>query len=84
MTLLKSCPEKAVHVLVDDLKLFGIGYSFGGYESLILPSDPASIRTARKWRGGPLIRLHIGLEDPADLIADLEAGFARLAKEARA
>jgi len=82
--MLKAYPEKAVHALVDGLKLFGIGYSFGGYESLALPSDPASIRTATKWRGGPLIRLHIGLEDPADLIADLEAGFALLAKEARA
>ena len=82
--MLKACPEKAVHALVDGLKLFGIGYSFGGYESLVLPSDPAAIRTATPWRGGPLVRFHIGLEDPTDLITDLEAGFARLAKEAGA
>lgn len=68
---------------VDALRLFGIGYSWGGFESLVVPVDPASIRTASAW---PLpgmdaadrlgLRLSIGLEDPADLIADLERGFA--------
>jgi cystathionine beta-lyase len=59
---------------VDGLRLFGIGASWGGFESLALtyPSVPG-------WRGGPLVRLHIGLEDPADIIADLERGFAALA-----
>lgn len=58
---------------IDSLRHFGIGYSWGGFESLALPVDPASIRTATSWAAdGPLIRLHIGLEDPADLIADLE------------
>lgn len=64
--------------MVDDMKLFKMGFSWGGYESLILPSDPSNFRTARKWQApGPLLRLHIGLEDPDDLIADLEAGLER-------
>ncbi|HEX7823226.1 MAG TPA: cystathionine beta-lyase [Sphingobium sp.] len=62
---------------VDALGLFGIGYSWGGFESLALPVDPKSIRTARPWTATePLVRLHIGLEEPADLIADLERGLA--------
>ena len=64
--------------LIDGLDLFGIGYSWGGFESLALPVDPHRHRTAttRDW-AGPLVRLQIGLEDPDDLIADLEAGLAR-------
>jgi cystathionine beta-lyase len=62
--------------LVDSLALFGIGYSWGGYESLALPADP--VRTASRTEfEGPLVRLHIGLEDPDDLIADLAAALAR-------
>jgi cystathionine beta-lyase len=58
--------------LIDALELFGIGYSWGGYESLAVPADPAPIRTATTWQAeGPLVRLHIGLEDPDDLIEDL-------------
>jgi cystathionine beta-lyase len=65
--------------LIDGLEHFGIGFSWGGYESLVLPVDPALIRTATKWEAaGPLVRLQIGLEDPADLIADLRAGLDRL------
>ena len=71
--------------LVDSLELFGIGYSWGGFESLALPFDPAPIRDASVWpRAGWNendrlgIRLSIGLEDPADLIADLERGFAAM------
>ncbi|MFV1850826.1 MAG: cystathionine beta-lyase [Thalassospira sp.] len=65
--------------MVDNMELFGMGFSWGGFESLILPSDPKNIRSATKWdEDGQLIRLHIGLEDPDDLIADLEAGFERL------
>jgi cystathionine beta-lyase len=61
--------------LVDSLELFGIGYSWGGYESLALPADP--VRTAtRPAFEGPLVRFHIGLENPDDLIADLEAALA--------
>lgn len=63
--------------LIDALKLFGIGYSWGGFESLALPVDPERYRTARPWAAeGPVVRLHIGLEAPADLIADLESGLA--------
>ncbi len=70
--------EAAVAALIDDLAHFGIGFSWGGYESLILPADPARVRTATRWRAeGPLLRLHIGLEDPDDLIADLAAGLDR-------
>ena len=64
--------------LVDGLAHFGMGFSFGGYESLILPAEPHQLRTATRWEApGPLLRLHIGLEDPADLVVDLEAGLAR-------
>lgn len=64
--------------LIDSLKHFGIGYSWGGYESLALPIDPERIRTAtHEQRDGPMVRLHIGLEDPDDLIEDLAAGLAR-------
>jgi cystathionine beta-lyase len=56
-----------------------MGYSWGGFESLIVPFDPKSYRTATKWTAeGPALRLHIGLDDAGDLIADLEAGFERL------
>ena len=62
--------------LIDGLELFGIGYSWGGYESLVVPADPVRTATEADY-GGPLVRLHVGLEDPDDLIADLEAGLAR-------
>ena len=56
-----------------------MGSSWGGYESLAIPADPGNYRTATKWQPeGPLIRLHIGLENPDDLIADLEAGLAAM------
>ncbi len=62
---------------IDALSLFGIGFSWGGYESLVVPSNP--VRTAASWADSdPLVRLSIGLEDPADLIADLERGFAAM------
>ena len=70
--------EKSRAALIDGLAHFGIGYSWGGFESLALPVDPARYRTATNWRAeGPLVRLQIGLEDPDDLIADLDAGLAR-------
>lgn len=75
--ILKPVTQKAVAALVDGLELFGIGYSWGGYESLVVPTHP--VRTATRWQPeGPALRLQIGLEDPADLIADLAAGFKRL------
>lgn len=64
--------------LVDNMKYFKMGFSWGGYESLILPSNPSRVRTATKFKAdGPLIRLHIGLENPEDLIKDLAAGLER-------
>ncbi|MGK6354561.1 cystathionine beta-lyase [Sphingomonas sp. DT-207] len=72
--------EVARAALIDGLEHFGIGYSWGGYESLAIPVDPQHHRSVTRWEAeGPLVRLQIGLEDPADLIADLEAGLARFA-----
>lgn len=86
--VLKGGDEPARARFVDALELFGIGYSWGGFESLVIPFDPARARTETSW---PLptwdpadklgIRLSIGLEDPADLIADLERGFAAMAPQ---
>jgi cystathionine beta-lyase len=76
--ILKGGDEKARAALIDGLAHFGIGYSWGGFESLALPVDPARYRSATDWAAeGPAVRLHIGLEDTADLIADLDAGLAR-------
>jgi cystathionine beta-lyase len=62
---------------IEALELFGIGYSWGGYESLVVPADPERLRTATDWKAeGPLVRLHIGLEDPEDLIEDLAAALS--------
>jgi cystathionine beta-lyase len=75
--VLKPASQKAVDALLDTVKLFGMGYSWGGFESLIIPFDCADYRTATKWSpGGPTLRLHIGLEHVDDLKADLERGFA--------
>ena len=80
----KPVPQKAVYAFLDTLELFGIGASWGGYESLAIPFDCTKIRTATRWApGGPTVRFHIGLEAVEDLIADLEHGFAALA-DARA
>ncbi len=79
----KPVPAGAVHAFVDALTLFGIGASWGGYESLAIPFDCTPMRTATPWApGGPTVRFHIGLEDVDDLIADLERGFAALAAAA--
>jgi cystathionine beta-lyase len=77
--ILKPVPEKAVHAFLDSLRLFGMGFSWGGYESLVIYFDCTSYRTATRWApGGPALRFHVGLEDVGDLIADLERGFAAL------
>lgn len=69
----------ALAALVDDMAYFGLGSSWGGFESLIVPGYPAPQRTASELPGpGPLVRLHIGLEDPDDLIKDLAAALDRL------
>jgi cystathionine beta-lyase len=76
----KPVAQSAVNAFLNELRLFGIGASWGGFESLAIPFDCTSIRTATKWLpGGPTVRLHIGLEDVEDLIGDLEGGFAALA-----
>ncbi len=78
--VVKAPSKEKLVAMIDGLELFGIGASWGGYESLILTAYPERIRTATSWQAdGFLIRLHIGLEDPKDLIADLEAGLKRLA-----
>jgi cystathionine beta-lyase len=78
--VLKPVPTAAVHAFIDELALFGIGVSWGGYESLAIPFDCAPMRSATAWApGGPTVRFHIGLEDVDDLIGDLERGFAALA-----
>ena len=73
---LRPAPEAAVNAFLDALSLFGLGFSWGGFESLAISCDrQLKVRNWRKDYGGPLIRLHIGLEDPADLIADLAHGL---------
>jgi cystathionine beta-lyase len=83
--VLKDGTQEARVRFIDALALFGIGFSWGGYESLAIPFDPARARTATKWPPAAWdpadklgVRLSIGLEDRADLIADLEQGFAAL------
>lgn len=74
--VLKEAPQRAVDALLNRVKLFGMGYSWGGFESLVIPFDCASYRSATKWTpGGPTLRLHIGLESVEDLKADLADGF---------
>jgi cystathionine beta-lyase len=77
--VLRPASEAAVAAFLDGLELFGLGYSWAGYESLAVPFDCSSYRTATQWApGGPAIRFSVGLEDIEDLKADLDRGFARL------
>ena len=77
--ILKPVAETALAAMLDHMALYGMGYSWGGFESLLLPADPGTIRTATGWHEtGQLIRVHAGLEDVGDLIDDLQAGFGRL------
>lgn len=80
--VLKAGNQQGLIAMLDGMKHFKMGYSWGGYESLILPVNGLDyLRTATQWQGsGPVIRLHIGLEDTEDLIKDLDAGLARLAQ----
>ena len=77
--VLHPVPETAVDAFLDALALFGLGYSWGGYESLVIPFNCAGYRTATTWSpGGPALRFQVGLEDINDLTADLARGFDRL------
>ena len=77
----KPASEEEITKFIDALQIFGIGSSWGGFESLAIAAhkEILRIRTATRWDPAePVIRLHIGLEDPEDLIADLERGFAAM------
>lgn len=81
--VLKPASERAVYAFLDALTLFGMGFSWGGYESLVILFDCTDYRTATRWQPeGPTLRFHVGLEKVSDLIADLERGFAALAAAA--
>lgn len=76
--VLQPAPDAAVAALLDGLELFGLGYSWAGYESLVVPFDSQPRRTATTWApGGPTLRFSVGLEDIEDLKADLDRGFVR-------
>ncbi len=75
---LKPCSPSQLAAFIDGLECFALGYSWGGYDSLIVPARLDGARSVRPWKGGPLIRMQIGLEAPEDLMADLEQGLARM------
>jgi cysteine-S-conjugate beta-lyase len=77
--VLKSTPAPALAAMLDGMKLFGMGFSWGGYESLLVRVRPEAVRSATRWPADrPTLRLHAGLEDPGDLIEDLDQGLRRL------
>ncbi len=77
--VLKPASQQAVYAFMNALTLFGMGFSWGGFESLVIIFDCSEYRSATTWApGGPTLRFHIGLEDVDDLIADLERGFAAM------
>ncbi|MDX1575517.1 MAG: PLP-dependent transferase, partial [Kiloniellales bacterium] len=83
LVLARPYSDAALGAMIDGLELFGIGSSWGGFESLAIRANPEAYRTATHWTApGPTLRIHAGLEDPGDLISDLEAGFGRLARAA--
>lgn len=78
--VLRPCPPERLKAMLEGFSLFSMGFSWGGYESLIIPTEAGIKRTAAPWRAeGPLLRLSIGLEHVDDLIEDLKQGLARLA-----
>lgn len=82
--VLRNSDQKALAAMMNGLTLHGMGFSWGGYESLLIPTAPEKVRTATNWDvGGQCMRIHVGLEEPDDLIADLEAGLDRLRKAAK-
>ena len=79
--VLQPVAQPKIDAMLDGMQLFGMGWSWGRFESLVIPIYPETVQTATKWdAGGPCLRVAIGLEDPGDLIADLADGFARLAQ----
>jgi len=83
--VLHPVAKERIDAMLDGMRLFSMGWSWGGFESLMIPVYPERVRTASRWDvGGPSLRLYIGLEDPDDLIADLGDGFARLGSQASA
>lgn len=83
VVLAEPYPREAVKAMIEGMELFGIGSSWGGYESLMIATYPEALRTATRWQApDPALRIHAGLEDPEDLIADLETGFERLHRAA--
>lgn len=77
--VLRPVSREALAAMLEGMTLFGMGWSWGGFESLLIPVQPEHIRTVTPWApGGPTLRMHVGLEDVDDLLADLEAGFERL------
>ena len=79
VVLKEGISDRALCAMIDGLELYGIGASWGGFESLVVPFDPREARSATEWpHRGPCFRIHAGQENVDDLIADLEAGFKRL------
>jgi cystathionine beta-lyase len=79
--VLRPVTRGQLAAMLDGMRVFRMGWSWGGFESLMIPTWPERMRTATRWRSdGPCLRLHIGLEDADDLIGDLAGGFARLAR----
>lgn len=79
VVLKQNYPQEQLAKMLDGLEYFGMGYSWGGFESLVITCHPERIRTSTKWQHtGTVMRLHIGLENVDDLIADLQKGFERL------
>ena len=77
--VLRPFTHDRIAAMLDGMRLFGMGWSWGGFESLIIPTYPQRLRSVTRWHAeGPSLRLAVGLEDPDDLIADLEEGFRRL------
>jgi cystathionine beta-lyase len=75
---LVECPPEKLAAFLESLEHFALGYSWGGYDSLVVPQNIRNYRSVTPWTGGPLIRLSIGLEDPGDLYDDLERGLERI------
>src|SRR5205823_2008612 len=77
--VLHPVDKARIDAMLDGLRLFKMGFSWGGFESLVIPANVGRAKRTLHWNvAGPYLRLHVGLEDPADLIADLADGFARL------